>query len=551
MANEMKLGLVLSATDKMSRVVDSATRKSQESLAKLERQSKNFAKTGAVGAVLAGGTAMATKSVLTAAGEVERYKAVLKTMLGTTELAEKRFKEMSDFAAATPFELQGVVQMGNQLQALGAYSKATMTDLGDLAAASGKPIDQVVGAFAKLKSGQKGEGVNMFRDLLITNEDWMRATGKGMSKNGELLASTSEMLAVLPKIMKEKKFSGMMDEMSKTYEGQISNMEDANSRMKASIGTLILPLAKQVIPKVTEFLAKIQAWQEKNPSLAVGILAVTAGLAGLLLAIAAIGFATIYIQKAIMAFKAFRAVMLLAKSSMLIFKVQYYALAAAQKVAAAGQWLLNAAITANPIVLIIVGIAALIAIVAVAWKKFAGFRAVIKTTWETIKGFGGILKDYVVDRIKGIISGLGSLGKAIGLLFKGKFSEATKEAKKGVKALSGYDAKMKAVTKTKALVSNVSTNYTQILKKEQEAQKKGTKTAGQAVPAMKSQATATQAQATTQNVGGAINYSPVINIASGSAQDKESFAQMLRNHKTELAKMMGEINTNNQRIAYQ
>ena len=52
-----------------------------------------------------------------------------------------------------------------------------------------------------------------------------------------------------------------------------------------------------------------------------------------------------------MAFKAFRAVML-AKSSMLIFKVQYYALAAAQKVAAAGQWLLNAALTANPIGLI-------------------------------------------------------------------------------------------------------------------------------------------------------------------------------------------------------
>ena len=187
-------------------------------------------------------------------------------MLGTTELAEKRFKEMSDFAAATPFDLQGVVEMGNQLQALGAYSKATMTDLGDLAAASGKPIDQVVRAFAKLKSGQKGEGVNMFRDLLITNEDWMRATGKGMSKNGELLASTSEMLAVLPKIMKEKKFSGMMDEMSKTYEGQISNMEDANSRMKASMGTLILPLAKQVIPKVTEFLAKNTGVARKKPT---------------------------------------------------------------------------------------------------------------------------------------------------------------------------------------------------------------------------------------------------------------------------------------------
>ena len=99
-------------------------------------------------------------------------------MLGSQEAANARFEEMSKFAAETPFELNEVVQLGNQLQALGKYSKENMTILGDLAAAAGKPIDQVTGAFAKLASGQKGMAVDMFRDLLITTDDWAKATGK-------------------------------------------------------------------------------------------------------------------------------------------------------------------------------------------------------------------------------------------------------------------------------------------------------------------------------------------------------------------------------------
>lgn len=215
----------------------------------------------AKGAVLAGGAAvvgaaMIGKSFIDAGAEVEGYKTVLKTMLGSQEAANKRFEEMSKFAASTPFELNEVVQLGNQLQALGQYSEDNMKLLGDLAAASGKPIEQVTGAFAKLVSGQKGEAVNMFRDLLISTGDWSAATGKGIKKTGELMATTEEMIAALPMILGKKGFTGMMDNLSKTNKGIQSNFADTITRFKQSVGGILLPAYNRLLQVLTSVVEK-------------------------------------------------------------------------------------------------------------------------------------------------------------------------------------------------------------------------------------------------------------------------------------------------------
>jgi hypothetical protein len=76
--------------------------------------------------------------------------------------------------------------------------------------------------------------------------------------------------------------------------------------------------------------------------------------------------------------------------------------AAAVGVATAAQWLFNAALNANPIGLIIIGIAALIAIVilvATHWKEVC---AVLLSVWETITG----AFDTSIKAIGGFFSGL-------------------------------------------------------------------------------------------------------------------------------------------------
>lgn len=113
-------------------------------------------------------------------------------------------------------------------------------------------------------------------------------------------------------------------------------------------------------------------------------------------------------------------------------------------VATAAQWAWNAAMTANPIGLIVVGVVALAGVVALCWNKFEGFRNVLFKGWEMLKLFGNTIKTYVIDRFKGLLSGLSGVGKALMHFFKGEWSEAWKTGKQAANDLVGYDAAKKA-----------------------------------------------------------------------------------------------------------
>ena len=216
------------------------------------------------GAILAGVSAVGSaiysvgKSAVSAAAQVEKYSATLETMLGSKAAARDRMQEYMDIAKTTPFELTQVVEAGNQLQALGRYSEETLTMLGDLAAASGKPLEQVLNAYAKMASGQKGIAVDMFRDLLITTDDWTKATGKGKKASGEMLATSEELIAALPKIMKSKGFFGLMAKQAETTEGKISNLQDAAFSLRAALGERLAPSVKSVVGTLEDWTSSLE-----------------------------------------------------------------------------------------------------------------------------------------------------------------------------------------------------------------------------------------------------------------------------------------------------
>lgn len=80
------------------------------------------------------------------------------------------------------------------------------------------------------------------------------------------------------------------------------------------------------------------------------------------------------------------------------------AAAAASKVWAAGQWLLNAALTANPIGLVILAIVALVAAIVVAYRRSETFRTVVQAAMRGVQvAFGWVLTK--VQQLVGWIRG--------------------------------------------------------------------------------------------------------------------------------------------------
>ena len=94
-------------------------------------------------------------------------------------------------------------------------------------------------------------------------------------------------------------------------------------------------------------------------------------------------------------------------------------------------WAWTAALLANPITWVVGGVIALVAGIALAWKYFDGFRGVLVGAWEGMKAFGDILVGTVLGGLKQLLAGIGKIGKAISLLFKGEFKEAGKTAMEG------------------------------------------------------------------------------------------------------------------------
>jgi len=74
--------------------------------------------------------------------------------------------------------------------------------------------------------------------------------------------------------------------------------------------------------------------------------------------------------------------------------------------------------------------------------------------WGVIKLFGNVIKDFIIDRIKGLLSGITGMGKALLAFFKGDWKQAWEVGKQAVVDLSGVEAGKNALSKVKNGISD-------------------------------------------------------------------------------------------------
>lgn len=405
--------------------------------------------------------------------EAEMTSTAFSVLVGNEEKAGKILKEIAQFGQESPFDKMGLTENAKQMLAFGVETDKVMTylrQLGDISGGQKEKLDGLslvmgqVSAAGKL-SGQDNlqfinAGFNPLKELQKMHPEKTYAElQKAMSKGAITSQHVAE--ALQHATQEGGQFYGMMDRQSKTLAGRFASLVDNVQEMAVGLYQKIEPILKSVvdhlagmIPYVSQMLKTLFDW------ILVGVGWVKSAVEWivkwkdeLMLAGSIIGMLTLLIQ---------------AKTIALTL---YYGLVqgviAVTNAWTAVQTMLNLVMTANPIGLIIVGIGALIAVIVYCWNKFAGFRAFLITMWDTMKQFGNIIKEYIVNRIKEMIEGLGKIAGALVKLFKGDFSGAFSDFKAGVGNLMGKDSATKAFKASQEVVHNIKGNWQKNLKKEE------------------------------------------------------------------------------------
>jgi phage-related protein len=212
--------------------------------------------------------------------EFERYQVQFGVLLGSTDAAQTRLKELAEFGAKTPFELPEVVRADKVLQSFGLHAadaakrfgmsgSQIRTVAGDVAAGTGASFEEIAGYLGKFSSGATGEAIARFQELGIVTRKELAEMGLRFSKSGELLSPLDESMTVLLQSM-QKKFGGMMDAQSNTFEGMLSNMKDWIGQAGRTIGKPIFEKLKVGMKGLMDFLSSPQA-QAAIEALASGI----------------------------------------------------------------------------------------------------------------------------------------------------------------------------------------------------------------------------------------------------------------------------------------
>lgn len=191
----------------------------------------------------------------------------------------------------------------------------------------------------------------------------------------------------------------MASAINETEPEKYQRIQQQIHNIKESIGNSLLPTVNELMGKGSEVLAKVGSWIEKNQELVRIIMLVVLAVGGFLAiagtAIAVIGGVGLIITKTIAGFKMLKAGFLLAKGALtpLIGSV----------------WSFTAALLANPVTWIVIGIVALIAAIVLLYNKCEWFRNAVDAIFSFFKeGLGAIL-----GAAQAVFNGIGNVTSSV------------------------------------------------------------------------------------------------------------------------------------------
>ncbi len=216
--------------------------------------------------ILATATVAMAVAFLKGAGDIEQTRIAFETMLGSAKKADALIKEITEFAAKTPFELTGLIESSKKLLAFGFAGDEIiekMTNLGNIAAGVGRQkLPSIILAFGKIRTKGKATmeelnimleaGVPILEELAkgmnVTKREIVKLVSKGVVGFDDVDRALTNMATG------SGRFANLMEKQSKSFLGIVSNIGDFITNLSNDIGADLLPAAKSISKAFLEFL---------------------------------------------------------------------------------------------------------------------------------------------------------------------------------------------------------------------------------------------------------------------------------------------------------
>ena len=330
---------------------------------------------------------------------------------------------------------EGVAALGASLVSVGVPSEVAATGLKNISlglmagtsatkkqAAAFKSLGLDVEDVAK-RMTKDGEGtlIDVFQRVKKLPKDVQAATLKNLFGK-ESIQSASELAKHIDEVSKnmknahdKSKTNGSVDaeynQRLKTMGNAFSTLKNRVVNMGVDLGSALGPSLVQVANSIGPLITKFSQLIQKHPQLTANILKAVAGFAAFKIGIGGLakGFAPVFsgISKGIHIFDKFKAAGSFAEGFKTAFPTISKVGSMFKKVGLA----IKAAFMANPVILIIAAIVAVIAIVVVLYNKCAWFRNGVNAIFKAVANFIKQVWQGIKPTVMNVITGIKNIVK--------------------------------------------------------------------------------------------------------------------------------------------
>lgn len=218
---------------------------------------------------LAGMAAQGLKQIASAGvtynAQIEKYQTALTTLTKDAGKANKIIEQIKKDAARTPFDVNGLVQANQLLISAGVSSKRARKDilnLGNAISATGggnEELQRMAVNLQQIKNVGKASALDIKQFAYAGIDVYgllADATGKTRKEVTNMKVSYDDLTKALAFASKEGgRYAGAMEEQSKTFNGQLSNLKDnLNQFIGDAMNPLFELLRDGLLPAINEII---------------------------------------------------------------------------------------------------------------------------------------------------------------------------------------------------------------------------------------------------------------------------------------------------------